>query len=268
MKTKVTAYHLNEEYEANAEVESAHGIYTVKLNIGDQEAIGKGVTIFEALLQIRLIIEPAGWLLGVNASRIDANHVINTNGNYGDKVTIVTGNTTQNLPALDHAPKESIANIALQRSNFDKIYNDLIIHEKLIRDKEQTVKEIKSSKVSRQDTAGPSGIMTAIIVFISVAYPFSVYQLLFNPTSIDSGFASETYNTNSTSVVELLTWLLFAGICLYGIAIAVAVEYVAKGKGSGVFVFAAVSLPIISTIFSTYFAMAEISRIFSQTMMS
>lgn len=267
MGTTITAYHLNEAYEAKINIESANGVYTIKLNIDQQEVIGKGVTLFDALIQIRLIIEPAGWLLGINASRVDAGNIISKKGNYDDKVTIVSENKTQIIPALDSAPKDFIANIALQRNTFNSKYDDFIKHEELVSKNKEAIKEIKYTKSSRvRDITGPSGTMTAIIVAISVFYPFGIYQLLFSPTSRSSGFVSETSGTGSTSVAELTTWLLLAGICLYGIAIAVAVEHVAKGKGSGVFVFAAVSLPILSAIFSTYFAIAEVSKIVSENM--
>jgi hypothetical protein len=55
METKVTAYHLNGQYDAEVEVDILNGIYTIKLNIDQQEAVRKGVTVFDALLQIHLI---------------------------------------------------------------------------------------------------------------------------------------------------------------------------------------------------------------------
>lgn len=92
METKVTAYHLNGQYDAEVEVDVLNRIYTIKLNIDQQEAVGKGVTVFDALLQIHLIMEPAGWLIGVNASRVDTEKVISAKGNYNDYVTVISGN--------------------------------------------------------------------------------------------------------------------------------------------------------------------------------
>jgi hypothetical protein len=241
--------------------ELINSLYKVELILENKKAIGTGTTLYDALIQIRSVIEPHGWLLGVNASRKDAGPVIKSEGGNSESISIISGIDHRTSFALESVPLEFLDDIHHQRQFFDE---ELIKMTK-IKENQKYLKSVKRKAGTTGDNNRYLPFLAIFITLFSIAYSPLVYLL--GPAAwevlVEQGYGN---------IHVFGALIIIFGISLYAIAVCVAIENIFIVGKTSINLFFSIAGPIIVTIITTYFWIVlftgEVAKNIADTMSS
>lgn len=215
--------------------EKKDNLYHAEIIIQNNKASGKGSTLYEALLQIRNIIEPHGWLIGVTASKRNAGPVVKNLGNNEDSVSVIENSTYVVYPALSYADIEDVEDVHHQKQHFTEELNRVLKIEENEKYFKQEAKVVRGGDHNRF-----TPILSVLTTGLSVAYMPLVFLL--GPNSFT--LLNKEYD------VDLLTFFLSVvifGTIIYALAICVALENVFIMRRTSFNLFIAICGPLIAT---------------------
>lgn len=136
---------------------------------------GKGKNHFEAILKVREQIEDDGWLLGINASRIDASDPGVSEEYNADQVLILTSKGERHfLTATQPASLEAISSIYSQKEHYRQVRE--LIHN----NEQKNPPPLKEKEVVETKIAMPRATWGIVYAFASYFF-VSVLIFLFIP---------------------------------------------------------------------------------------
>lgn len=230
---QITAYHDGEAYVATIAYSVNDSLYHVTLLIDDQKASGSGLTLHDALIQIRVIVEPAGWRLGISSSHHHAGNVVGKDGHYADSVTIINNLLTSTVSALSDEKLENVTDVVTQKKNYDEALAKLEKSQQY-----QEKYELKQSKALDDSTIRPkkAGLFMFMLT-LSVLFVPAVTLYVF-----------PHLNLAPDAFTKYFTVFIIAAIVVYGVNISAAFEYTVIRKKTGAIMFIAVALPLLSAL--------------------
>ena len=225
--------------------EKKDDFYHTEIIIQNNKATGKGSTLYESLLQIRKIIEPHGWLIGVTASKRNAGPVIKNVGNNEDSVSVIENSTYVTYPALGFADINDVEDVHHQKQHFTEALDRVLKIEENEKYFKQEAKTVKGGDHNRF-----TPILSLITTTLSVAY--TPLAFLLGPSAFTI--------LNKEYGVDLLTFLLSVvifGAILFSLAICVALENVFIMRRTSLNLFMAIGGPLIATAIMFAIAIAS-----------
>lgn len=229
---QITAYNNSEAYPATVAYTQSNGLYNATLIIDNQKASGVGKTLHDAITQIRLIIEPAGWRLGVSSSHHHAGNVADQDGDYTDSVTIINNLLTKTVSALAEEKLENLSDVATQKKNYNEAAAKLAKSEQY--HQEYLAKNTPIADDERQPKK--AGLFILMLTLSVVFVPLITLYVLPRLT-----LAPETFTV-------YFTVFIIASIVVYGVNISAAFEYAVTRRKTGAVMFVAVTLPVLSAL--------------------
>lgn len=250
MPTKIINAYLHRNAvpeKVNVTYELSNSLYTVELILQNKKAVGKGSTLYDALIQIRSVIEPHGWLLGISASRRGAGPVIKSEGGNHEFVSIISGINHKKSFALDDASLDTIDDIHHQTQFFDE---ELIKMAKM-KENQKYIKSVKREAGTTGDKNRYLPVLAIFVTLLSIAYSPLVYLL--GPSAWDVLIKQGLDNMPIFGL-----FIVIFGVSLYSIAICVAIENVFIIGKTSINLFFSIAGPIIVTIIIGYVSVATI----------
>jgi hypothetical protein len=209
--------------DLNLSVTSDKDLYTAELVIPSKimPIRGSGANHFEALLQIRNQIESEGWLLGVNASRVDASAPDYSKDFNDDQVIILTSKGDKHsINATQPASIETLSSIRGQRERYNQV-RELIAENQKVQSKEDKKSQVVETRVNMPRAtwgiayafASYFFISVLIFLFIPVGDPYligiaTVGNFIFWSFSIVKCITDIAYNLTNASQWGLLLLLI------------------------------------------------------------
>lgn len=225
----INAYWNTQVYAVQIESRTlSPNVYQLTLTFPDGKTVqGTGPDFFDAILQIRTIIEPHGWLLGINASRLDVGKHTDFNNPHEELVTLVHNRKIQYVHALDAAELSQVGAIEYQTKFFREKYTEAV---KFQQDRALIRKETKEANKADKNRHMP--VLAPLLAFISSFYPLT-FQFL-----------------NFSNLTVIYGWALI-GLLVYGIVIGINLEDMLISRRTTIGLIMSIVLPFIVTI--TYF---------------
>jgi len=233
---RIAAYWKKQAFEAELLAgQTADGNFEVVVTLpGNKTVTGHGATYFEAIKQIRGRIEPHEWLLGINASRIDAG-VLPESATDIDTITVIEDEEAVMVYTLGDAEQTKLASLDYQEKFFNEKVRQLEIIE------QAKIKAQEPPRPLRLKTAAPTkrtAIISTVLTLISAIYPLSFFWI---PQDIE----------------YIGLWGIF-GLLIYGSIIAINIENVViRGKSSFSLTFS-ITAPLIIGLVVWYLHTSEL----------
>jgi len=241
----ITGYHDGSPHNLHLEVNSMFGKSILALIVGEVSFVGSGANEFAALQEVRSQVEPLGWLLAVNGSRLDATFMPSKEVNL-DLVTIITSSEKTNVKTLSPAPINKIGTLEEQAGMAPRLQELLAVDEKKkLRHKLQ--EEVQVTHV--QGLRAKYGLFLSLFV---VAYPFGAFivSVLLNATLlkvvVGTNTAQSLINVAEANL-QLILIEFSIGLILWALAVVQCVVELARSVSTTarIGLFICLTLPLI-----------------------
>lgn len=223
---KINAYWNKNLYAVELDINKVHNaLYQAKLTFPDGKIVeGVGSDYFDAILQTRAIIEPHGWLLGINASRLDAGSLLDRKNPNEALVSLIINKEIRNVHALDAAELEQLGTIEYQNKFFQERYSEVV---KMDESKKFLVRE--NRQIRKDDPNQYVTYLGPLLVLLSSVYPLTLLVI------------------NFPSIGYFFLWLGL-DVLIYAAVIVINIEVVVLTRRASLGLVFAIALPILATI--------------------
>jgi len=233
---KIEAFWKQNRYELDLQTEVINtSLHQITLTFPDGKVLkGVGVDYFDAILQIRAIIEPHHWLLAINASRLDGGKNVDTNVNskqHEALMTLIVDKQIRTVHVFDAADLTQIGTIEYQARSFNE---KLFEAQRLIEAKASVRKETKQA--NKADANRNMPWVAPLLAVISSLYPLTFQYL------------------NLSNITVVFGWAA-VGLVIYGVVIAINVENVIVLRKSTLGLVFSIILPGLVTLGAVYLAL-------------
>ncbi len=225
---KITAYWNAKPYEVDLDVQpSNNSWYETRIVFPDGKTVtGSGEDYFDSIASVRAIIEPHGWLLGINASRLDVGKLLDLDNPNESLVSFIVNNKILSVHALDAAPFGNIGTLEYQRRFFQEKYFDASKALDASNHLKNVTKTIKKLDPNRNVV-----FITPLLNLLPIIYPISFLFISFpNP-----------------ALIYLSAWIII-GILIYAIVIAINIEAVIITGRTTAGLVVSIAFPLISIL--------------------
>ncbi len=234
---KISAYWKKQTFEADLiSGLTANGTAEVIITLpGNKTVVGVGANYFEAVNQIRAKIEPHEWLLGINASRIDAGLLPDSPVDL-DTITIIENETVQQVLTLGEAPQSKLATLEYQQRVFvDKTHQLAILAKAFAESQEKP----KTGRLKKAAPTKRTYTISTLLTLLSSLYPLTFIILPANVLLYEAAWG-------------------VLGFLIYGVIVAINVENtISRGKRSFSLMFS-ITAPLIIAVAAWYVTQAHL----------
>lgn len=227
---KIQAFWKRQRFEVDLTVSNTpDGAYEVGVMLpGNKLASGIGDSYLEAVNAVRSKIEPHDWLLGINASRVDAGILPDAEPTV-DTITIIENEQPVTVYTLGDADLTKLGTLEQQAQHFA----GLVAQQQTI---EKYTKEAKAAPktgvLKKRAPTRRTATVSTILTLLSALYPISYFWI-----------------PNQVEYIGL--WGIF-GLLIYGSIVAINVENtVIRGKSSFSLTFS-ITAPLIVAVVVWY----------------